>query len=84
MNKLELLKKKIKYRCSYRGTKEMDILLTSFVNSIINDLKFSDLLKLEEFLNLGDEEIYNFYLNDKLINSFNNKKILNLFKSFEI
>ena len=35
MNELELLKNKIRYRASYRGTKEMDILLTSFINSII-------------------------------------------------
>jgi antitoxin CptB len=84
MNKLELLKKKIKYRCSYRGTKEMDILLTSFVNSVINNLEYLDILKLDVFLNLGDEEIYNFYLNDKSIKSFDDKKILNLFKNFQM
>ena len=32
MNKeLEIFKKKLLYRASYRGTKEMDILLSSFV-----------------------------------------------------
>ena len=36
MSKLENLKKKILYRSSYRGTKEMDILLTSFVNKYIH------------------------------------------------
>ena len=46
MNDLELLKKKIKYRAAYRGTKEMDILLTSFVNSVINRLfRFVKLFK---------------------------------------
>ena len=57
MNKLELLKKKIKYRASYRGTKEMDILLTSFVNSVVDDFVYLELLKLDEFLNLNDEEV---------------------------
>ncbi len=33
-NKQNLINK-IVYRAQYRGTKEMDILLTSFVNSII-------------------------------------------------
>ena len=84
MNELELLKKKIKYRSSYRGTKEMDILLTSFVNAIINNLTFLELLKLDDFLNCTDEDIYNFYLNDNLIVTFNDKKILNLFKNFKI
>ena len=84
MNELELLKKKIKYRSSYRGTKEMDILLTSFVNAIINNLTFLELLKLDDFLNCTDEDIYNFYLNNNLIVAFNDKKILNLFKNFKI
>lgn len=84
MNELELLKNKIKYRASYRGTKEMDILLTSFVNSIINNLEHLELLKLDEFLNLNDEEIYNYYLNGRLISLFKDQKILNLFKNFKM
>ena len=84
MKELELLKKKIKYRAAYRGTKEMDMLLTSFVNSVINTLDLSDLLKLDEFLNCNDEDLYNFYLNNNSILNFNDKKILNLFKSFKI
>ena len=32
------IKKKIIYRASYRGTKELDILISSFVIKIINDL----------------------------------------------
>ena len=35
-NKLEILKKKLIYRAGYRGTKEMDILLSAFVNKHIN------------------------------------------------
>tara|TARA_B110000211_G_scaffold122632_1_gene141469 strand:- start:43 stop:297 length:255 start_codon:yes stop_codon:yes gene_type:complete len=84
MNELELLKKKIKYRASYRGTKEMDILLKSFVNSVINILDLSELLKLDEFLNCNDEDIYNLYFNNNSFLKFNDKKILNLFKSFKI
>ena len=84
MNELELLKNKIKYRASYRGTKEMDILLTSFVSSIIDKLEYFELLKLDEFLNINDENIYNFYLNGIPISSFIDDKILNLFRKFKI
>jgi len=84
MNELELLKNKIKYRASYRGTKEMDMLLTSFINSTINNLEYSELLKLDEFLNCNDEDIYNFYLNKDPIQNFSDTKILNLFKNFKI
>ena len=84
MNELELLKNKIKYRAAYRGTKEMDILLTSFVNSVINKLDYSKLIKLDQFLNLNDEIIYSFYLKNKIILKFEDKKILDLFKNFKI
>ena len=36
VEKLENLKKKLLYRASYRGTKEMDILLSQFVKKNIN------------------------------------------------
>ena len=84
MNELESIKKKIKYRSAYRGTKEMDLLLTSFVSSIIDSLSYKDLEKLDDFLNCNDEDISNFYLNRTPIISFNNKKILDLFTGYKI
>jgi len=84
MSKLELLKNKIKYRSAYRGTKEMDILLSSFVTSIINDLNETELEKLNDFLKCSDEDIYNFYMNSIPIIEFKENKILNLFKNFKV
>ena len=55
----EQLKKKIIYRSSYRGTKEMDILLSSFVNEYIDKLNLNDLNNLYEFLNNDDLDLYN-------------------------
>tara|TARA_B100001029_G_C15018633_1_gene429052 strand:+ start:1088 stop:1345 length:258 start_codon:yes stop_codon:yes gene_type:complete len=51
----EEIKNKIIYRSSYRGTKEMDILMTNFVRNIINDLDINQLKLLDEFVNLDDE-----------------------------
>ena len=84
MSKLELLKNKIKYRSAYRGTKEMDMLLSSFVTSIINDLNETELEKLNDFLKCSDEDIYNFYMNNIPIIEFKENKILNLFKNFKV
>jgi len=84
MSKLELLKNKIKYRSAYRGTKEMDMLLSSFVTSIINDLNETELEKLNDFLKCNDEDIYNFYMNNIPILEFKGNKILNLFKNFKV
>ena len=61
MSELESLKKKIIYRANYRGTKEMDILLSKFVNKYIDKLNEKNLQDLYDFLNLEDEYIYNFY-----------------------
>ena len=84
MNELEILKKKIIYRSSYRGTKEMDLLLSSFVLSVINSLSDIELRKLDDFLNCNDEDISNFYLNKIPIAIFDDKKILDLFISYKI
>ncbi len=51
----EDIKKKIIYRSSYRGTKEMDTLMIKFVKSIINDLDYNQLIILDEFINQDDE-----------------------------
>jgi|TARA_B100000470_G_scaffold194445_1_gene162886 antitoxin CptB len=56
LNKQNLINK-IKYRSQYRGTKEMDIFVNSFVNKIINDLYFDQLEQLNKLINLSDEEI---------------------------
>ena len=55
-NKQNLINK-IKYRSKYRGTKEMDIFVKSFVNKVINDLSFDDLEQLGKLVNLSDEKI---------------------------
>ena len=51
----EDLKNKIIYRATYRGTKEMDILMTSFVNSLIEELDENYLKILDLFVNMDDE-----------------------------
>ena len=50
-SKLEMFKKKLIYRAGYRGTKEMDILLSSFVNKYIDSFNKDLLSELENFLN---------------------------------
>ena len=84
MNKLEKLKKKVLYRSIYRGTKEMDILLSTFVKQYINKLKEDELEELEKFLNCEDEDIYNFYQNNIISDKIKNIKILKLFKKFKL
>ena len=58
---IDQLKKKIKYRSNYRGTKEMDKLLGAFTNKYINKLNIDNLHYLEKLLDLDDNNLYNFY-----------------------
>ena len=84
MNELESLKNKIKYRSSYRGTKEMDLLLGSFTFKYVEIFSFDELESLNNFIECNDEDISNFYLNKTPIKSFNDKKILDLFIEHKI
>ena len=80
--KIEDLKNKIIYRSSYRGTKEMDILLKSFVNKIIDTLNKEELLVLLDLLNLDDENLYKFKIGAKTDFLIKENKVSNLFKNF--
>ena len=83
-NKLEMFKKRLIYRASYRGTKEMDILLGSFVNKFIKNFNESDLIELENFLNFDDDIILNFYNYDVAENEIRLNKISKLFKNHKV
>ena len=83
-NKLETFKKKLIYRASYRGTKEMDMLLSNFVNKNINLWNESYLKELEEFLNYEDEVILNYYRDNIKKNGIEKNKISEIFKNFKI
>ncbi len=81
---LEIFKKKLLYRATYRGTKEMDILLTKFVQKYINSFNDEQLKQLEKFLEFEDEIIYNFYNFDKVKKEIDKNKISEIFKNFKI
>ena len=83
-NKLEIFKKKLIYRAGYRGTKEMDILLSSFVNKYINDFDENLLVELEKFLDFEDEIILNFYNFNLVEKKIDQNKISKIFQKFKI
>ena len=82
--KLEILKKKLLYRASYRGTKEMDILLSTFVKKHINKLNDKQLKELEDFLKLEDEVLLNFYNFDIKKKEIEKNSISKMFKNFKM
>jgi len=83
-NKLEIFKKKLIYRAGYRGTKEMDILLSSFVNKYINTFEESLLIELEKFLDFEDEIILNYYQKDIVKKEIDKNRVSKIFKSYKL
>ena len=79
---IEQLKKKIIYRSNYRGTKEMDKLLGAFTIKTINKLNNIELIALEKFLDIDDDNLYKFYNGLKTDIIFEDNIINNLFKNF--
>ena len=77
------LKKKIIYRATYRGTKELDKLLSSFTRSIINELNDDELIDLSSLLELDDENLYKFNQGLRTTVTIKDNKINKLFRDFK-
>ncbi len=80
---IEQIKKKIIYRSNYRGTKEMDKLLGAFINEYLDQLNYKELNDLIKFLEIDDNNLYNFYNGLQTNIEFEDNKINNLFKNFK-
>ena len=61
MTNKDILKKKIIYRSTHRGTKEMDLLLGLFTKKNINILNYSELNDLNNLLQINDEILNKWY-----------------------
>ena len=83
-NELEIFKKKLTYRAGYRGTKEMDILLSSFVDKNIDLFNEQLLNELDKFLNFEDEVILNFYQYDIIKENIDKNEVSKMFKKFKL
>ena len=78
----DVLKKKIIYRSIYRGTKEMDILLGSFVKKYMNILKDKELIYLSDLLKVDDENLYKFNQGQKIHIKIEINNVTELFRNF--
>ena len=82
-NEIDKIKKRLIYRSQYRGTKEMDKLIGSFVSLNINKFDINQLNELEKFLEIDDDTLYKIYNEKSVENNFNDLKIVEDFKKFE-
>ena len=82
-NDITNLKKRLIYRSQYRGTKEMDKLIGSFVQSNIDKFNEIQLNELEKFLDIDDDTLYKFYNGLPFKTNITKSEIFNLFKDYE-
>ena len=76
------LKNKITYRANYRGTKEMDKLLSSFTKIYINQLTEDELPLLCDLLDLDDENLYKLNQGINLTIEIKSNKVTKLFQNY--
>ena len=84
MNKIDSLKKKIKYRSEYRGIKEMDLLLSKFVNKYIDTFNYDELINLYEILDKDDDVIFKWYTAKKENINIPKNKVSDTLKKFKL
>ena len=77
------LRKKIIYRATHRGTKEMDLLLGSFVKFYIDDFNISELKDLLALILIEDEILYKWHFHKIKNNSIKDNKVTILFQEFK-
>jgi len=80
----EVIKKKIIYRSTHRGSKEMDLLLENFVKRHINDLDDKGLKELDYLISIDDEILSDWYYKNKENKIIINNKVSLLFKNFKL
>ena len=66
-------KKKILFKCTHRGTKELDMLLGNYVSNHINKLKSKELDYLDVILDFNDMDLFKILSKKKKINEKMNK-----------
>ena len=76
------LKNKITYRANYRGTKEMDKLLSSFTRTYIDQLTNDELPLLCDLLDIDDENLYKLNQGLKMTIKIKTNNVIELFKSY--
>ena len=84
MKNKETLKKKIIFRATHRGSKEMDLLLGKFVKKYINQLEDEDLQNLTQMLSVEDEILYSWYFNNNSNEIIKKNNVTIMFKNFKI
>ena len=77
INNLSDKKKKLLFKCTHRGTKELDILLGNYVLKYIDVLNNKDIDHLNTILEFNDVDLFLILTKKKKIDKKMNKELIN-------
>jgi succinate dehydrogenase flavin-adding protein (antitoxin of CptAB toxin-antitoxin module) len=84
ISNIENFRKKLLFRSTHRGTKEMDLLLGGFFKENQNSLSEKDLLEFEKILEFTDKLLSDWLIFEKPNNDLANFLISKKIKDFKI
>ena len=84
MTNKAILKKKIIYRSTHRGSKEMDILLGNFAKKYLDTFNIIELKDFEQILLMEDEILYEWYFTKKKNDQLSINKVSKLLRKFKL
>ncbi len=61
---MKIYLKKLFFKATHRGTKEMDIILGTFANKQLESMTKNDLVLFDELLDISDPELYKWLTSD--------------------
>ena len=78
MEDLSTFQKKLLYKSTHRGSKEMDLILGKFAHKYLSLFNEDELVMLEAILEMDDNDIYQYALNKKEIPESLNNRVFTL------
>ena len=72
---IEQLRKKLMYRASHRGMKEMDVYLGSYAEQALSDMSRQELEVFARLLRITDRELWGYFVKGIAIESFEDAQV---------
>ena len=84
MEDLSTFQKKLLYKSTHRGSKEMDLILGKFAQKYLSLFNEDELVMFEAILEMYDNDIYQYALNKKEIPESLNNRVFTLLKDYTL
>lgn len=81
---LEIRRKRLRFRCWHRGTREADLFIGSFADRYIDSFDAVQLDQFEALLSEGDPDIYNWMTGREPVPAEHDNAVMRLLRDFDV